>query len=114
RHASGRDALSYLAACAPARALRADWAWVVQPDGQVQRYGIAPWNQEAQDEPAPGAWIWAPARDLSIPESLSDRLAQFLATHGPAPDPAGAPLELSPSAGSAFSLRARNASVSAS
>src|SRR5579859_1243193 len=114
RHASGREALAYASACSPAHAGRADWAWLVQPDGQVERYGVASWNQEAQDEPAPGAWIWAPSRDLRIPERLSDRLAHFLATQGPAPDPSGAPLELPPTAGSAFSLRARDATVSAS
>src|SRR5947209_4468432 len=62
-HAAGREALAYVTACSPDRARRADWAWLVQPDGQVERYGIAAWNQEAQDEPAPGAWIWAPLRD---------------------------------------------------
>lgn len=113
-HAGGREALAYLTACSPARAARVDWAWLVQPDGHVERYGIAPWNREAQDEPAPGAWIWAPARDSRIPEQVSDRLAQFLATQGPAPDPAGGVLELAPTTASALSLRARNATVSAS
>jgi hypothetical protein len=31
---------------------RVDWAWIAQPDGRVQRFGIATWNRETQDEPA--------------------------------------------------------------
>src|SRR3954464_761730 len=38
RHASGREALAYVAACSPGHPVRADWAWLVQPDGQVERY----------------------------------------------------------------------------
>src|SRR5205085_10651895 len=113
-HASGREARAYILTCSTTAASRADWVWLVQPDGQVGRYGIATWNQESHDEPAPGAWIWAPSRDLHVPEKLSDRLARFLATQGPAADPSSAPLELAPTAASAFSLRARDATVSAS
>lgn len=90
-HRAGNDAFSYLALCRPADARQIDRAWIVQPDGHVRSFGIASWNREAQDEPAPGAWIWAPARDGRWPEHLSARLAEFLATQGPAADlPAGA------------------------
>ena len=34
---------------------RVDWVWMAQPDGRLQRYGVALWNEEEQDEPAPGA-----------------------------------------------------------
>src|SRR6267142_1327777 len=83
-HAAGREAIAYVSACSPRSTV--DWAWIAQPDGRVERYGIAPWNREAQDEPAPGAWIWAPGRNERVPERLSDRLIRFLATQGPAPD----------------------------
>jgi membrane-associated phospholipid phosphatase len=86
-HAERREAKAYLEACDPASAARADWAWIAQPDGRVQRFGIAIWNQEAQDEPAPGAWIWGPSRDTGWPERFSEKLITFLATQGPAPDP---------------------------
>lgn len=62
-HSYGSKAAAYLKACSPETAGRADWAWIAQPDGRVQRFGIALWNRETQDEPAPGAWIWGPAHD---------------------------------------------------
>ena len=52
----GRD---YLAACWPEH--RAQRAWLVQPDGRIQHLGLRPWNPQAQDEPAPGAWLWVPS-----------------------------------------------------
>ncbi|MBI4293886.1 MAG: YjbH domain-containing protein [Betaproteobacteria bacterium] len=87
-HSAGLEAVAYVKACSPSSSWRVDWAWVAQPDGRVQRFGIAAWNQETQDEPAPGAWIWAPPRDGGWPEKVSQRLIEFLATQGPAPDPA--------------------------
>ncbi|MEY4908093.1 MAG: hypothetical protein RL260_1811 [Pseudomonadota bacterium] len=61
-----------------------DQVHVVQPDGQVQRVGVAAWNAEAQDAPAPGAWLWTPARTSHWPDAASERMARFLATQGPA------------------------------
>ncbi len=87
-HVAGHEARDYLEACDPVGGARADWVWMAQPDGRVQRFGVAMWNREAQDEPAPGAWIWGPRRDGGWPEPFSQRLATFLATQGPAPDPA--------------------------
>lgn len=85
-HVAGRRAMDYVHACEPLRMKQTDWAWVVQPDGKIQRFGVASWNLETQDEPAPGAWIWAPSRDGGWPERLSQRLTAFLATQGPASD----------------------------
>ncbi len=88
-HRYGHEALAYVEKCNPEGAPRVDWAWIAQPDGRVQRFGIASWNRETQDEPAPGAWIWAPARGTGWPEVFSERLIRFLATQGPAEDPVG-------------------------
>src|SRR5260221_6153195 len=110
-HAGGREAMAYVEACEPTRARSVDWAWIAQPDGRVERLGVAPWNQEAQDTPAPGAWIWAPSRELRVPEKLSDRLVRLLCTQRPSPDPAGQILNLPPSAAFALSGRSRNAAV---
>lgn len=85
-HVAGQEALAYVRACAALNGIAVDWAWVAQPDGRIERYGIAIWNQTAQDLPAPGAWIWAPPRSLRMPERFSDQLIRFLATQGPAPD----------------------------
>jgi len=85
-HRAGHEASAYVRACSAAGVVAADWAWIAQPDARVQRYGIAAWNREEQDEPAPGAWIWAPPRAAGWPESFSEKLISFLATQGPAPD----------------------------
>src|SRR6266850_2544188 len=106
-HAAGREAIAYVSACSPRSTV--DWAWIAQPDGRVERYGIAPWNREAQDEPAPGAWIWAPGRNERVPERVSDRLIRFLATQGPAADPGSGAVELP----SGFSVRSRSNAVTA-
>jgi membrane-associated phospholipid phosphatase len=86
RHAAGFEVKSYVEACKRAGVGSADWAYVAQPDGRVQRFSVAMWNEQKQDEPAPGAWIWAPPRGRAWPERFSERLIQFLATQGPAQD----------------------------
>ena len=85
-HQAGREAKAYVDACRPRGAARSDWAWIAQPDGRVQRFGVALWNEEKQDEPAAGAWIWAPSRGGGWPDKFSERFIRFLATQGPAPD----------------------------
>ncbi len=89
-HQAGALALDYLRACLGQVAGRVDQAWIVQPDGVVERFAIARWNRQSQDEPAPGSWIWAPARDAGWPEDFSAGLAAFLATQGPAMSDSGA------------------------
>ena len=54
-HRSGHEAKSYVEACRGDIWSGADWAWIAQPDGTVQRVGVALWNASQQDEPAPGA-----------------------------------------------------------
>lgn len=85
-HVSGRMARQYLAACVPDASSQIDWAWVVQPDGKINRFGIASWNAQKQDEPAPGAWIWMPYREDKWADSLSGKLAAFLGTQGIPPE----------------------------
>ncbi|HYC48457.1 MAG TPA: YjbH domain-containing protein [Burkholderiales bacterium] len=84
-HVAGREAKDYVEACRGGGA-RSDWAWIAQPDGRIQRAGVALWNEHEQDEPAAGAWIWAPGRQSGWPDAFSERLIRFLATQGPAPD----------------------------
>ena len=88
-HRSGWFARDYLVACAQGVAnsgslTSVDWAWVAQPDGRSARFGVAAWNEQAQDEPAPGAWIWAPARTAKVSPATSGNLARVLATQLPA------------------------------
>lgn len=85
-HVAGQEVGAYVRACAEPGASASDWAWVAQPDGRVERFGIASWNREPQDLPAPGAWIWAPPRNAGWPEWFSEKLIRFLSYQGPAPD----------------------------
>lgn len=82
-HQSGAQAQAYLNACPDPQATQVDHVWIIQPDGHVRRVGVAQWDGDAQEQPAPGAWLWAPARNQEWPEGFSDNLAAFLATQGP-------------------------------
>ena len=82
-HVAFAEADAYIDACDPDSGSQVDWAWVAQPDGRVQRFGIRMWNEESQSALAPGAWIWAPARNAGWSNSFSERLIAFLATQGP-------------------------------
>jgi membrane-associated phospholipid phosphatase len=85
-HTPGALVQDYLDACQGKQSVQPqDWAWVAQSDGRAKRFGIAPWNPEPQDEPGPGAQIWAPPRAWAMATSLSDNLARFLATQPPWP-----------------------------
>lgn len=83
RHQAGAEASAYLHSCAPDELSAADTAWIIQPDGRIQTNGIATWNRTRQDEPAPGAWLWAPPRRSDWAVRVAPRLAAFLATQGP-------------------------------
>ena len=86
-HATGAHAQDYMQACALGTAAAlADWAWLVQPDGQLQRVGLAPWNLSptSQTALAPGAWIWAPTGQTRLGPAFSDNLARFLSFQLPA------------------------------
>lgn len=79
-HRAGATTMVYLRRCELDRAERIDQAWLIQPDGRIRRFGVARWNASTQDEPAPGALIWAPSLDAEWPEAFSALLAEFLAT----------------------------------
>ncbi len=68
----------YVRACFPGPS---SWAWLVQPDARVQKLGIASWNIELQDQPAPGAWIWLP-RNAALSDAFNDRWATWLSYQG--------------------------------
>ena len=115
-HTPGREIMAYVDACMPQSAKQIDWAWIAQPDGRMQRYGLASWNRQSQDEPAPGAWIWAPPRTAKWTIPVSELLVQFLATQGPAPESGGSsPTQhfRKPESDSATSPRSRDAEVTA-
>ncbi|QHJ00171.1 YjbH domain-containing protein [Xylophilus rhododendri] len=92
---AGVMALDYLRACVEDPDQR-DIVWIAQPDGRTFRYGAGTWNAQAQNPPAAGAWIWAPARSSGLPDGFSDDLIQLLATQGLAADGAGRPVGAPP------------------
>lgn len=86
-HTVGAHAQDYLQACASGIApAPPPWAWLVQPDGHVQRVGLAQWNlsPSSETELAPGAWLWAPNAQSDFGTAFSDNLARFLSMQFPA------------------------------
>nr|WP_315261334.1 YjbH domain-containing protein [uncultured Limnohabitans sp.] len=81
-HKEGLQAKDYVQACFPESA--AHWAWVVQPDGRVQKAGLRIWNAGDQDTPAPGAWLWTPTPSIS--DDFNLRWAKLLGMQGVASD----------------------------
>jgi len=83
-HVPLRDARDYLRDCVvDTGAADHDALIVVQPDGEVQRLGIAAWNRSAAQALAPGAVLYVPldeAVSQSLAPGLNDELAAFLAT----------------------------------
>ena len=79
-HQSGAQIRDYLRACDPQILNHVDLAWLVQPDGSVQEFAVARWNEHSQDELAPGALIWSPRRDSGFPAKTTSLVTEFLAT----------------------------------
>lgn len=78
-----RGAAGYVADCPRHADADADWLYVIQPDGQVLRRGIALWNRDHAQPLAPGARIFVPLRADMLrerAERLNGEFAAFLAT----------------------------------
>ncbi|MBD8872838.1 capsule biosynthesis GfcC family protein [Rhodanobacter sp. DHB23] len=78
-----RNALGYLAQCPLAHGADRDWVYVIQPDGQVFRRGVALWNRSTPLPLAPGALVYVPlsARIAgAVDDTLNHDMADFLAT----------------------------------
>ena len=78
-----QEARDYVHSCQPSSEAEKDYLWVIQPDGQTRRVGIAMWNREEGHWPAAGSKILVPIKndDLDPPTpELNQQLAEFLAT----------------------------------
>src|SRR5699024_609501 len=79
-----RTARTYAQACALSPVASTDYLYVIQPDGHIQKQGIASWNKQADIIPAPGATVWVPIADAyQQPEDIKDfnqDAVTFLAT----------------------------------
>lgn len=82
-YTAGQEVRVYARYCAILSDAESDYLWLIQPDGQVRRVGVAAWNLEEGIMPAPGSRILVPIRsdDLETPTpELNQQLAEFLAT----------------------------------
>ncbi|PQO99696.1 hypothetical protein C5612_25875 [Pseudomonas frederiksbergensis] len=78
-----REIRAYAQDCTVIDDAERDYLWLIQPDGQVRRVGVAAWNREDGVVAAPGSRILVPIRsdDLETPTpELNQQLAEFLAT----------------------------------
>ncbi len=83
QHQSTRDARSYRNACAVLPAASLDDLYVIQPDGKVQRLGVALWNRSTPVYLAPGAVVYVPldaAKIRAIAPDVNEDAVRFLAT----------------------------------
>ncbi|WP_024868964.1 capsule biosynthesis GfcC family protein [Pseudoxanthomonas suwonensis] len=82
-HTPLREAAGYLRDCTIAAGADRDWVYAIQPDGEVQRLGIAPWNRSNGQALAPGALVYVPLDERALREVAPDfnaDMAAFLAT----------------------------------
>jgi len=83
-----RMATEYAADCPRHADADTDWLYVIQPDGQVVRRGVAPWNRDHGQVLAPGARVVVPLRASMLKDRadrLNEELVAFLATQPLAP-----------------------------
>jgi hypothetical protein len=74
-----RWAIDYLKACGVD--MNTDTVWLIQPDGEVTRLHVGAWNAQAQEAPAPGAWLWVP---VMASDDMNRRVAKLVASQGTA------------------------------
>jgi hypothetical protein len=78
-----QEARDYLQGCTTLVDADADYLWLIQPNGESRRVGIAHWNRQSGQIPAAGSKILVPVKnddlDPPIPE-LNQQLAEFIAT----------------------------------
>ncbi|MFZ6049010.1 capsule biosynthesis GfcC family protein [Pseudomonas sp. CR3202] len=78
-------ARDYMDACPRHAEADLDELFVVQPDGRVQRQGIALWNRQEAPPPAPGARIFVPVRSAGLGDPTPDLNAEFATLIGTQP-----------------------------
>ncbi|MNC03717.1 capsule biosynthesis GfcC family protein [Stenotrophomonas lactitubi] len=87
-HAAQRDARDYLRDCQPNSAADPNEVYVIQPDGRVQRLGIALWNRADPQAIAPGGSLFVPLRASvlkPIDPLFNSDFAAFIATQPVSP-----------------------------
>lgn len=83
RHEPLREARDYLRDCETSAAADRNHLYVVQPDGIVQKLGIASWNRADPQSVAPGGTVYVPLSESAasiVDETFNADFAAFLAT----------------------------------
>lgn len=83
QHEPLRDAKDYLRDCPTSAAADRNHVYVVQPDGFVQKLGIALWNRADPQPIAPGGTLYVPLAESSasaVDEAFNSEFAAFIAT----------------------------------
>ncbi|WP_448679740.1 capsule biosynthesis GfcC family protein [Pseudomonas nicosulfuronedens] len=84
-----QQAYQYAQQCPALAEADPDYLYLIQPDGQVSRLGIALWNRVQASPPAPGAVLLIPldaTRVDAIAPDLNRELASFIATQPLSPE----------------------------
>lgn len=74
---------AYLSHCPALAAASRDDLYVIQPDGRVEKLGIALWNRSPASTLAPGAIVYVPLQASTLGQAapdLNEEVARFLAT----------------------------------
>jgi len=82
-HAPEQTPIGYARQCARSTAASKDDLYVVQPDGAIQKIGIALWNRSTESVLAPGAVVYVPLANTAAAgdaSELNKDAARFLAT----------------------------------
>lgn len=82
-HVPLKSAPQYLADCPGAKGADPDNVYVIQPDGLVQKLGIATWNRADPHAIAPGGALYVPiaeSRLQSLDPDFNSEFAAFVAT----------------------------------
>ena len=82
-HAPEQTPIGYARQCTRSDAASKDDLYVVQPDGTIQKIGIALWNRSPESVLAPGAVVYVPLADAAATgdaSELNEDAARFLAT----------------------------------
>lgn len=91
-HRPLQQPLDYARHCTALAAANQDDLFVIQPDGKIERLGIALWNRSPSSTLAPGALIYVPLNAKALRDvnpDFNEDAARFLATQ--ALDAPGAP-----------------------
>lgn len=82
-HVPLKSPAAYRSQCPLGDGASPDHVYVIQPDGHIQKHGIALWNRDRASSLAPGAIVFVPLADSvihRIAPDTNEEAARFLAT----------------------------------